>query len=293
MRKKNNKKEDTGYSFVVTPKANMQGLSTGTKKHKLSAKSRRIITIAVIILVIVAAVVIAVLSVKASRAKAEKETTTVKTTTTVAATTTTAAITTTTAAATTTTKATTVTVSNSLFNTDSSYASSHKYCIAVNRALNCITIYGKDSDNNYTKAVKAMVCSCGKSGHETPLGTFTTSDKYEWLKMVDGTYGQYTTRFNGAYWFHSVPYFTKSKSNLEYEEYNKLGNAASLGCVRVSCGDAKWLYDNIDWHTVVVVYDNSNSPGPLGKPTPITIDTNSSNRGWDPTDPDASNPWNA
>ncbi len=219
----------------------------------------------------------------------EAETTTEETTTEAPPTTTT----TTKAATTTTTKAASVVNADGSvsFTPDASYVSSHKYCVGVNRQQNCVTVYGKDESGAYTKPVCAFACSCGRSGgHETPAGTFKTSDRVDWLYMVDGSYGQYTTRINGPIWFHSVCYFTKDKSNLEYDEYNKLGNNASLGCVRLCCRDAKWIYDNLDFGTIVTVYDSSN-PGPLGKPAPERVDTNSPNKGWDPTDPDPNNPW--
>lgn len=177
-----------------------------------------------------------------------------------------------------------------IFDVDDAYKSKHKYCVGVNRQMNVVTVYQKGDDGEYSEPVKAFVCSCGKEGNETPLGTYKTRDKYDWLKMVDGTYGQYVLRFNDQIWFHSVPYNTKSKGDLEYEEYNKLGENASLGCVRLSVADAKWIYDNIEWNTMVFVYD-SDVPGALGKPKATKIDTNSKNKGWDPTDPDPSNPW--
>lgn len=176
---------------------------------------------------------------------------------------------------------------------DAAYAENHKYCVAINRQQNVVTVYEKDSDGKFTKPVKAMLCSCGKTGgDDTPAGTFKTTDKVRWLWLVNNTYGQYTIRINSHIWFHSVPYEAQDPSKLEYEEYNKLGQNASLGCVRLNVRDAKWLYDNLDWNTIVVVYD-SEDPGPLGKPEGKKIDVNSANRGWDPTDPDASNPWNA
>ncbi|MCQ2488092.1 MAG: L,D-transpeptidase [Clostridia bacterium] len=176
------------------------------------------------------------------------------------------------------------------FDTDSSYASNHKYCVGVNRKENVVTVYAKDSEGFFTEAVKAFTCSCGKEGHETPLGTYTTSEKYEWLKMVDGSYAQYTLHINDQIWFHSVPYTAKDKGSLEYDEFNKLGTGASLGCVRLAAADAKWIYDNIEWKTMVFIYD-SETPGPLGKPETVKIDTNNRNKGWDPTDPDKANPW--
>lgn len=163
------------------------------------------------------------------------------------------------------------------------------YLIKVNRKQNIVIVYGKDEYGGYTVPVKAMVCSVGLDG-TTPTGTYTTTDKYTWRLLSGNVYGQYATRITGHYLFHSVPYFTQSKSDLEYDEYNKLGEAASLGCVRLSVEDAKWIYDNCPKGTTVTIYDGDEAE-PLTKPTPIRIDVNDSRRGWDPTDPDTNNPW--
>lgn len=191
-----------------------------------------------------------------------------------------------------TTTAVATTVSNGLFQVSNDYKGSHPYAIAVNTSQNIVIVYSKDSDGNYTVPVKAMSCSCGRSGHETPSGQYTTLTKQRWLYLIDGTYGQYCTKFKEHYWFHSVPYYTQDPSNLEWPEYNKLGNNASAGCVRLCVEDVKWIYDNISLGTVVRIYASS-SPEPLAKPAPVRIDTSDSNdkRGWDPTDPDTANPY--
>lgn len=165
------------------------------------------------------------------------------------------------------------------------------YLIKVNRIGNCVTIYRKDERGEYTIPYKAMVCSTGKIPSDTPLGKFRTIKKYTWRKMVDASYGQYAYRFHGPILFHSVPYLDKKKNTLEYEEFNKLGTAASLGCVRLCVRDALWLMSNCPVGTGVVVYDDKNSPGPLGKPEMIHIPEGSPYRNWDPTDPDQENPW--
>ena len=164
------------------------------------------------------------------------------------------------------------------------------YTIYVNRVLNCITIKQQNEDGSQTP-VKAMVCSCGREGSETPEGIFRTSNYYTWRKMVDATYARYAVRFNGKILFHSVPYIEESPDTLEWEEYNKLGENASLGCVRLSVEDAKWIYDNCKQGTTVVVYSDTEETGELGKPTATKIEESSPNRGWDPTDARADNPW--
>ncbi len=166
------------------------------------------------------------------------------------------------------------------------------YKIMVNRAANCVTVYEKDANGEFSIPVKAFVSSCGREGHETPLGTFKTSNYYKWRLMVDGSYGHYAVRFNKGIMFHSIPYYTRNAGNMEWEQYNLLGEDASLGCVRLTCADAKWIYDNCKKGTEVVVYDDPENPGPLGKPTEMKLTADNPMRKWDPTDTDRKNPWN-
>ena len=163
------------------------------------------------------------------------------------------------------------------------------YYIEVIRNQNVVIVYGLDSNNEYTKIVKVFVCSVGLNG-KTPTGTFTTSDKSSWGWLVGNVYGQYYTRITGSILFHSVPYFKKAKNQLEWEEYNKLGTAASKGCVRLAVRDVKWIYDNCPSKTKVKIYDG-NLPSGVSKPSAIKIPSDSPNKGWDPTDPDKNNPW--
>ncbi len=164
------------------------------------------------------------------------------------------------------------------------------YYIEVIRNHNVVVVYGLDSNNKYTKIVKVFICSVGKSGSETPTGTFTTSDKSSWGWLVGNLYGQYYTRIVGSILFHSVPYTKKAKNTLEWDEYNKLGSPASKGCVRMTVRDVKWIYDNCPRGTTVKIYDG-NLPSGVTKPTAQKISGDSPNKGWDPTDPDKNNPW--
>lgn len=164
------------------------------------------------------------------------------------------------------------------------------YLIMVNRAANCITVYQQDVNREFTIPVIAFVCSTGKN-NKTLTGSFKTSSRYEWRKMDGGVYTQYATRFDGSRLFHSVPYYHQKPNQLEWDHYNRLGEQASAGCVRLSCIDAKWIYDHCKPGTQVVVYDDAENPGPLGKPTSMQIASDNPHRGWDPTDPNPANPW--
>lgn len=163
------------------------------------------------------------------------------------------------------------------------------YYIKINRQQNVITIYEKDENGEYTVPVKAILCSTGLY-NATPKGVFHLSSKYIWRQLNGGVYGQYASRITGGVLFHSVPYASKNKSTLYWDKYNKLGQQASMGCVRLTVEDAKWIYDNCPSGTAVEVYD-SEDPGPLGKPEALKLDKDNVNRGWDPTDPDENNPW--
>lgn len=161
------------------------------------------------------------------------------------------------------------------------------YIVLVNRAMCCVTVYEKDADGNYTVPVKAFACSIGREGHETPTGRFTTSGRYDWCYMVDGSWGRNAITVYRGIMFHTVCYYTKSTDDLEYDEFNKLGSPASLGCIRLCYADETWLYENCPTGFTTIIYDDYASPGPLGKPEPVKIDTTDEQaRGWDPTDPE-------
>lgn len=176
----------------------------------------------------------------------------------------------------------------SCFSVARAEAVEYPYYISVNLTDNIVTVYERDGQGKYTVPKKAFFCS---AGNHTPTGTFRTSDKYQWRNLIGNVYGQYATRITGHILFHSVPYFKKDKSTLEYEEYNKLGSTASAGCIRMTVEDAKWIYDHCPSGTTVRMY-RGKVQEPLQPKAPQKIDPKDAKyRGWDPTDPDPANPW--
>ena len=174
-------------------------------------------------------------------------------------------------------------------NNSSTKNSKNKYYIKVNYGAQVVTVYTYDSKGNYTVPVRAMVCS---TGTETPRsGVYKTPVKMVWCHMFGDVWAHYCTQIVGNILFHSVPFLEKNNHTLEYWEYDKLGTKASMGCIRLTTRDAKWLFDNVPAGTSVEFYSSSN-PGPLGKPSAPKISSAPSYlRGWDPTDPDPNNPW--
>ena len=161
--------------------------------------------------------------------------------------------------------------------TDVSNLVTGPYYIKVYKSANYVIVYAKSETGNYDIPVKAMLASCGNS---TPTGTFTPKLKWEWLRMVDYSWGQYCTQITGDFLFHSVPYAKKAVDSLFVEKYNALGQTKSLGCVRLQVENAKWLFDN--WSSVYrIQITTSESGGPIEKPV---IEHIPEGHTWDPTD---------
>ena len=131
-------------------------------------------------------------------------------------------------------------------------------------------------------AVKAFVCSTARAGCTTPAGTFTIKDKLYWHELMGPTWGQYCSHITSDILFHSVPNTSYNNPyTLETSEYNKLGTAASAGCIRLSVKHAKWLFDNVPVGTKVTVSNK------VTKPSNIEIEKvpkQNLSKSYDPTD---------
>lgn len=166
-----------------------------------------------------------------------------------------------------------------------------EYYIKVNCQMNTVTVYGRDGDGAYTQPLRAMICSTGPDTPQEGVYDIAWMKSWDWLSLFGNVYGCYVTQIDGNILFHSVPYLTMyDRGSLEYWEYDRLGTAASMGCVRLQVADAKWIYDNRDEIAGVEFY-SSDVAGPLGKPDLVPIGSDRERRGWDPTDPDEANPW--
>ena len=156
-----------------------------------------------------------------------------------------------------------------------------EYELKVNKTLNCLTVYAKDGENGFIIPVKAMLTSVGD---DTPIGTFQTPEKYRWRLMYNDTYTQYATRIQAGagFLFHSITYETTNPHTLIASGYNGLGVVRSAGCIRLTCENAKWIYDNCKIGTNVTIYEDPNTPSPFMKPYVVLIPDD---QNYDPTDP--------
>ncbi len=158
--------------------------------------------------------------------------------------------------------------------------------VMINTATEQVIAF--DEDEN---PLRVCVCSTGRSGNTT-VGTYKTTNYYDWHLMNGGVYSRYAVRFNNHELMHSVPYYRHSPDSLEYLQFNKLGSPASAGCCRMMLADAKWIYENTTPGTIVRVVKDPTLAYDLTLPI-VRIDTeNTKIRGWDPTDDDPNSPYN-
>ena len=114
------------------------------------------------------------------------------------------------------------------------------YSIKVNLQDQVVEVFNKGV------LLKEMPCSTGVKPGSTPLGKFTTyahKEKDIWLEK-DGTEVSYfyITRFKNGISFHSM---LEGDSSLvrEGRDLFRLRKPSSMGCVRLSKSDAKWIYN--------------------------------------------------
>ena len=99
------------------------------------------------------------------------------------------------------------------------------------------------------KLIKKIACSTGAAGYDTPKGSFQIGSRGEWFfsnKYKEGA--EYWTSFFGDFLFHSLP---MNSNRIVIDE--TLGTPASHGCVRLKIQDAKWIYDNINSGSKVII----------------------------------------
>lgn len=97
---------------------------------------------------------------------------------------------------------------------------------------------------------RAMNCSSGAPDTPTPTGIYHVQSRGSWFFNKSlGEGAQWYVGFWGDYLFHSFP-MDSSRKVTDY----RLGQPLSHGCIRLRTDEAKWLYDNLPYHTTVVIY---------------------------------------
>lgn len=144
------------------------------------------------------------------------------------------------------------------------------YYITVDITNQIVTVY---ENNNRTRegVVRQMICSTGKSGHDTPRGTFTlprktySTERTEWYSFpAYNCYAKWATRITGHILFHSILYSRKGGSPTS-TSLKALGSKASHGCVRLRPDDAKWIALNCAQGTQCHIYKSGKLNSDLRK----------------------------
>lgn len=137
------------------------------------------------------------------------------------------------------------------------------YALTVDVQNQAVIAYTMDSDGNYTVPFRFMVCSTGKVGNDSEIGTFIldgTKARWAYFSLY-GSYAQYWTKITEDIAFHSVIYNEVDLNALNRKSYNMLGSRASHGCIRMLNGDAEWIYENVGEGTTVTITDElANDP---------------------------------
>ena len=131
---------------------------------------------------------------------------------------------------------------------DFSISSKTSYLVYLNLAKQITYVY--EGSNNNWELIKEFNSSTGIEGKETPKGIFSVTNRGDWFFAEEFQQGaKYWVQFMGDYLFHSLPFDESGENIVDYT----LGTPASHGCIRLAVEDAKWLYDNIDNGTKIII----------------------------------------
>ena len=145
-----------------------------------------------------------------------------------------------------------------------------KYYIELDTGNQVVTVYQKDDAGDYTRIVRRMVCTSGKTeprGSEpaspTPSGKWKIGARERFGKFAafGGEYARYWTQIVGGVYFHSIMFARREITALKKGPFSTLGNTGSHGCVRLYVEDAKWLYYHACPGTTVNVVTKSIKKG--------------------------------
>lgn len=128
-----------------------------------------------------------------------------------------------------------------MVNKAAGYSSGTKYLILVNRGTHKVGVF-KGSKNNW-KLYYYWDCVTGAPSTPTIKGTFRTTG-YTRTSLSTDSRARWCTQIWGGYFFHTI-----LASNSE------LGKSLSHGCIRMSYTSAKWIYNNVNTGTTVVIYN--------------------------------------
>lgn len=168
----------------------------------------------------------------------------------------------------------------------------HPYYIRVDKGAQIVTVFTTNEEGKYEKIVRQMLCSSGENMKKLPDGYYPLKEnRKRWGNMFSITkqpcYAQYTTQITGYFLFHSVTYTAKDVNTLQWRRFNKLGTAASGGCIRLTVENAKWIFENCNPGTVVEVCTGTPQPALVKRlQDELGVGKLTAANKYDPTDPE-------
>ena len=174
------------------------------------------------------------------------------------------------------TKAPTKTPTKAPTSTPKPYTS--PYYLYAEKGSFTLVAYQKASDGTFSQIARVMRMAIGE-GSMTPSGKFTLTTREVWHTFGSTTYGQYATKYSGKLYIHGPCYFSKNNQDLNPDYYTTIGTKDTRGCLRLTSGDAYWVYMNCPSGTIVEIVSGS----PRGFTAPPLPDILV--QGEDPTDP--------
>ena len=131
-----------------------------------------------------------------------------------------------------------------------------KYILKISVAKQRVYAYTYDENYEYTILERTMKCSTGTKANPTPTGTFkNTGPAGRWHHFEKwDSWAQYAYYVYGDIMIHSVLYRSNDTSTLVGSSVSALGRRASHGCIRLSVEDARWVWQNCEAHTTVIIY---------------------------------------
>ena len=165
-----------------------------------------------------------------------------------------------------------------------------KYKVRVNKTKNVVIVYEKGDDGKYQKSVKVMSAIVGR---DIRVNTeYNIGDRWLWIKNQNGNYSKFVTQVSGNVVFESIAYKKKGDlSSLNYVEFDNLGNSIDGSFIKLQYADAQWIFDNLDYDTIVEFYESEDLNG-VNVPEVKKISLENDNKNWDPTYTGSESPWN-
>ena len=165
-----------------------------------------------------------------------------------------------------------------------------KYKVRVNKIKNVVIVYEKGDDGKYQKSVKVMSAIVGR---DIRVNTeYNIGDRWLWIKNQNGNYSKFVTQVSGNVVFESIAYKKKGDlSSLNYVEFDNLGNSIDGSFIKLQYADAQWIFDNLDYDTIVEFYESEDLNG-VNVPEVKKISLENDKKNWDPTYTGSESPWN-